>query len=90
MEKNRKTPDIPGLLKGQPRRRAFSGAAGCIDLPWMEAAGLRLGHGKIAVVHAVHAVAPGGIDVIGRAVQGGHRPDVVRVGQGVAVDPLQL
>ena len=52
--------------------------------------GLFGSHGEVVVIGGGAAVAPGGVDVVVCAVQGGHGPDVGVVGEGCAVDALQL
>ena len=48
------------------------------------------GHGKVVIADRIAAVAPGGVDVVLRAVQRGHGPDVIPLNHGGAVDSLQL
>ena len=58
--------------------------------PGMIAPGFPGAHGEVVVTDDAAAVAPGGVDVVLLAVQGGHSPDVLRIGQGGALDALQL
>ena len=48
------------------------------------------GHTKVLLQNAAGAVAPGGVDVILRAIQRGYSPDVGVIHIGVAVNALQL
>ena len=56
----------------------------------MMAPGLAGGHGEVGVVNGAAAVGPGGVDVDLGAVQHGHGPDVLVIGQGGALNALQL
>src|SRR5699024_5785269 len=76
-------------LKRKKRPRLLPGAL-FNSLPAVVLPGLFGGHGEVAVIGGGAAVAPGGVDVVVRAVQGGHGPDVGVVGEGCAVDALQL
>ena len=58
--------------------------------PGVEGVGLLGRHGEVLLGRGGPLVAPGGVDVDGLTVQHGHGPDVGGIGQGVAVDALQL
>ena len=59
-------------------------------MPGVDRQGLLGGHGEVVVADLAAAVAPGGVDVVFRTVQGGDGPDVVPLDDGGAPDALQL
>ena len=88
-------PDLRrGFRNGQGHesmRRPCPSGGTLADLrPGVEGVGLPGGHGEVLPGCCRPLISPGGVDMDGFSVQNGHRPDVGVVGQGVAVNALQL